>query len=153
MTLIGQMVTFFIFVMFTMYFVWPPMEKALEDRKLKISEGLLAADKGHKILQDAEISSKKNINDTKILCESLISSAKKQADGILESVKLEALNEKNSIINSANSEIEKSINQARSELRDQFAGLVIMGSEKILSREVKVSDHVSIINNLSKELK
>ena len=59
MTLIGQMITFFIFVMFTMYFVWPPMEKALEDRKLKISEGLLAADKGHKILQDAEISSKK----------------------------------------------------------------------------------------------
>ena len=46
LTLIGQSITFFLFVWFTMKFVWPPILKALEERKAKIADGLAAAERG-----------------------------------------------------------------------------------------------------------
>ena len=39
-TLIGQAIWFALFVIFCMKFVWPPISKALEERKQKIAEGL-----------------------------------------------------------------------------------------------------------------
>lgn len=35
-TLIGQMITFAIFVGFTMKFVWPPLRKALDERRERL---------------------------------------------------------------------------------------------------------------------
>ena len=42
-TLIGQSIAFFLFVWFCMKFIWPPLTKALEDRKRTIADGLAAA--------------------------------------------------------------------------------------------------------------
>lgn len=39
-TLIGQSVAFFIFVLFCMKFVWPPVIAALQERQKKIADGL-----------------------------------------------------------------------------------------------------------------
>ena len=45
-TLFGQMIAFLIFVGLTVKFIWPPMIKALHDRRKKIADGLAAAEKG-----------------------------------------------------------------------------------------------------------
>ncbi|MGC7985955.1 F0F1 ATP synthase subunit B, partial [Salmonella enterica] len=44
-TLFVQAIVFLILVLFTMKFVWPPIAKALDERALKIADGLAAADK------------------------------------------------------------------------------------------------------------
>ena len=46
LTLIAQMASFVVFVMFVMKYVWPPLVKAMEDRKAKIADGLAAAERG-----------------------------------------------------------------------------------------------------------
>jgi F-type H+-transporting ATPase subunit b len=43
-TLFAQLIVFLILVGFTMKFVWPPIAKALDERALKIRDGLAAAD-------------------------------------------------------------------------------------------------------------
>ena len=45
-TLIGQSITFIVFVWFCMRFIWPPVMNALETRKKKIADGLAAAERG-----------------------------------------------------------------------------------------------------------
>ena len=45
-TLIGQSITFIVFVWFCMKFIWPPVMHALEERKKKIADGLAAAEHG-----------------------------------------------------------------------------------------------------------
>jgi len=45
-TLIGQSITFLVFVWFCMKFIWPPIMNALAERKAKIADGLAAADRG-----------------------------------------------------------------------------------------------------------
>ena len=47
LTLFGQLLSFVVFVWFTMKFVWTPIVAALEERKGKIADGLAAAERGH----------------------------------------------------------------------------------------------------------
>ena len=53
-TLIGQMIFFAIFVWFCMKYIWPPLMAALEERNARISEGLAAAERGQKDLEQAK---------------------------------------------------------------------------------------------------
>ena len=52
-TLLGQAISFAIFVWFCMKFVWPPLTKALADRQKKIGDGLNAASKAQDDLKVA----------------------------------------------------------------------------------------------------
>ena len=52
-TFFAQLTVFFLLVIFTMRFVWPPIAKALDDRASKIADGLAAADKAKAELTSA----------------------------------------------------------------------------------------------------
>lgn len=45
-TLIGQMITFAVFVWFCMKYIWPPLMAALDERNARIADGLAAAQRG-----------------------------------------------------------------------------------------------------------
>ena len=45
LTLIGQMITFALFIWFTMKFVWPPILKAMKEREKKIADGIANAER------------------------------------------------------------------------------------------------------------
>ena len=51
LTLFGEMITFAIFVWFTMRFVWPPLMKAMTERREKIAAGLAAAERSKRDLE------------------------------------------------------------------------------------------------------
>jgi len=53
-TILGQAITFALLVIFTMKFVWPPLNKMMEDRAKKIADGLAAAEEGEKKLLAAK---------------------------------------------------------------------------------------------------
>ena len=53
-TLIGQMITFAVFVWFTMKFVWPPLMSVMEERRKQVADGLAAAERGHQELEQAQ---------------------------------------------------------------------------------------------------
>ena len=46
LTMFGQMITFTLFVVITMKYVWPFITNALNERQAKISDGLAAAERG-----------------------------------------------------------------------------------------------------------
>lgn len=151
-TLFGQMITFAIFVWFTMKFVWPMLETTLEERKKKIADGLAAAEKGHKTLENAEDFAKKQVNQTKEKTHQMIEQAGKQAAQIIEDAKQAALKERDTILASGHAQIEQAVHQAKSELQQQVAQLVVQGTEKILDRSINVEDHQSVLQQISKKL-
>lgn len=53
-TLLGQAISFGMFVWFCMKYVWPPIIKAIEDRQKKIADGLQAAERAKKDLDLAQ---------------------------------------------------------------------------------------------------
>lgn len=151
-TMLGQMITFGIFVWFTMKFVWPVLEKTLEERKTKIADGLAAAEKGHRVLEKAEEDVNNKIADAKKESERLIAQARKQAEQILEDARNHAHKEKQDILAAGHLQIEQQLNSAKYELQAKIAHLVISGANKIIAKEIKPSDHDAILAKVSKEM-
>ena len=64
-TLIIQSVVFVILGWVTMKFIWPPLIRAIDDRRKKIADGLAAAERGHKELQSASGEAQVIVNEAR----------------------------------------------------------------------------------------
>ena len=151
-TLFAQFVVFFILVVFTMKFVWPPLMKALDERAERIANGLAAADRGKAEMAAAEKRIAAELAATRDESTKRIADAEKRAAAIIEEAKQQASVEAARIIEGAKADAEQQITCAREELRGQVATLAVAGAEQILKREVNAAAHADLLNRLSTEL-
>ena len=148
-TLFGQAITFAIFVWFTMKYVWPPMMAAMQERQKRISDGLAAADRGSRALDEAREESEKLLKDAREQAQEILSAANRQANEAIESSKTQAREEGERIVATAKAEIETEINRARDALRREVGTLAVAGATQILGREVDDKAHADIIDGLA----
>ena len=151
-TLLGQMITFSIFVWFTLKFVWPLIQSAMNERKQKILDGLDAAKQGHEKLKQAEEKSFIYLKEAKERSDNIIYNANKQALKILEDAKIGAISERDDIINSGHKQIEQEINKVKLELQQRVAELIIDCAEKVLMKSINSKDHTAILDKFIKKL-
>jgi F-type H+-transporting ATPase subunit b len=151
-TIIGQIFAFFLFAWFCQAVVWPPIVKALEERKKKIADGLDAADRAGRDLEQAQERAAELLKDAKANSAGIIDQANKRANQIIDEAKDKARDEGNRIKAGAQAEIEQQINQAREQLRQQVATLAVAGAEKILERTVDQNAHAELLKKLAASL-
>ncbi len=152
LTLIGQAISFAIFVWFCMKFVWPPITTALEGRANQIADGLAAAEKGRHDLELAEQRATESLRKGKEKAQEFIVHAEKRGDEIVEEAKAAAREESDRIIASARVQIEQERNEAREGLRGEIASLAVVGAEQILMREIDEQAHKALLEELSAQL-
>lgn len=152
MTLIGQSITFFLFVWFCMKFVWPPVVNALEARRKQIADGLAAADRGRHELELSAKRATETLHEAKQKAAEIIAQAEKRATQVVDEAKDTAKAEGDRMIAGAKSEIEQEIMRAREQLRGEVAALVVAGAEKILRREVDAKAHADLLEAVKNEL-
>lgn len=151
-TLFVQAIVFLILVLFTMKFVWPPIVKALDERALKIADGLAAADKAKTDLAAANKRVEQELAQTRNETASRLADAERRAQAIIEEAKARASEEGNKIVAAARAEAEQQTVQAREALREQVAALAVKGAEQILRKEVDAGVHADLLNRLKTEL-
>ncbi len=151
-TLIGQSIAFFLFVLFVMKYVWPPLMAALDERKKQIADGLAAAERGHHEHELSEQRAKEVIREAHEEASQIISRAQQRASEVVDESKGKAVDEADRIIDSARSTIEQETNSAREQLRSQVSALALAGVSQILNREVNEADHQQILTELSAKL-
>jgi len=152
LTLIGQSITFALFVWFCMKYIWPPIMGALEARRKEIAEGLAAAERGQHAQELAEKRATEHIRDAKGQASDIITQAQKRASEIVEEAKDDAKTEADRIVTGANAEIAQETNRAREQLRQEVVSLAMAGAEKVLKREVDKTAHASTLNDLATQL-
>ena len=64
-TLIGQSITFLVFVLFCMKYVWPALLSVMEAREKRIAEGLESAEKASKDLELAKQKAAQQLKEAK----------------------------------------------------------------------------------------
>jgi F-type H+-transporting ATPase subunit b len=151
-TLLGQAISFAIFVWFCMKFVWPPLTKALADRQKKIADGLNAASKAQDDLKVAQEQVAQELKAAKEQTAQLLEQANRRASQLVEEAKVQAQAESERVKAQAREQIEQESNRARDVLRAQVAALAIAGAEKILQAEVNATAHAAMLNQLATEL-
>ncbi|WP_294954049.1 F0F1 ATP synthase subunit B [uncultured Gilliamella sp.] len=151
-TLLGQAITFVLFVWFCMKFVWPPVIRAIEKRQKEIADGLASAETAKKDLELAKANTSDIMQQAKVEANAIIEQANKRKAAILEEANQEASLEKERIVAQGLAEVEAERKRAREELKQQVATLAIAGAEKIIERSVNEAANSDIIDKLVAEL-
>lgn len=152
LTLFAQMAVFTIFILFTAKFVWPPLMRAVEARQKKIADGLAAAEKGERSLQDASVKSDEALKAARVQAQEILSNASKQAAITVEQAKTQAQTEAERIKASARDEVTGEVNKARETLRKQVGELAVTGAAKILKREINAQAHADVLKELAAKI-
>lgn len=151
-TLIGQMLTFAVFVWFCMKYIWPPLIAALDERNARISEGLAAAQRGQQELQDAEAKVKDSLSEAKTQAQEIINQAQKRANEIVDQAKESAREEAEKTVAAASVEIDQQISAAREHLRKEVSTIALSGAEQILKREIDAKAHADLLDELAAQI-
>ena len=147
-TLFIQMISFALFVWFTMRFVWKPLTGIMEERNKRIADGLAAAERGQHEQELAEERAKETLRAAKEQASEIIANAQKRANELVEEAKGEARTEGERLIAAAQAEIEQEVHRAREELRKQVTVLAVSGAERVLKREVDQKAHSDLLDEL-----
>lgn len=152
LTLIGQLITFIVFVWFCKQYVWTPIINALAERRTTIADGLAAADKGQAAQAEGEIQAGLLVDEAKGQATEILTKAEKRGSEIVSEAKSEAGDEGDRILVAARAEIETEVSKAKESLRAQVSELAIAGAQQILKREVDAKAHDDLLNDLAAKL-
>ena len=151
-TLILQSIAMMIFVWFCMKFIWPPLLKAMDERRERIAEGLAASDKAEKELEAAKVTVEQQIREARDKAGSIVDQANQRHSQIVDQAKEDAVAERKRQVAAAEADIVQSANQAREELRATVASLAVLGASQILEKEVDANTHRELLDKLIAEI-
>jgi F-type H+-transporting ATPase subunit b len=147
-TLILQSIAMLIFVWFCMQVVWPPILKALDERRAKIADGLAASDRAEKALVEANEKVEEEIKAAREKANEIIDQANQRHGQIVEQAKDDAVSERERQVAAGEAEITLSANQAREALRATVASLAVLGASQILEKEIDEATHRELLDKL-----
>lgn len=152
LTLVGQTITFILFVWFTMKFIWPRLMTVLEERRTNIADGLAAAEKGRNELELAEIKAKEQLTEAKNQAALIIEKANHRANRIIEDAKAQARVEGDRLIKMAEEDIEREYQLTKQQLLDQVSVISVAAAQKILKKEINPSANDDLVKQLISEI-
>jgi F-type H+-transporting ATPase subunit b len=147
-TLIGQMITFGLFVWVMMKFVWPPLTQAMQERQQRIAEGLAAAEQGNTQLERSRQEVESALQAARQQAAEILAQANRRSAEMIEQAKQVAREEGERQIRSAEALIAQEVSQARESLRREVADLAMAGAVRILKREIDPSAHRDLVDEL-----
>jgi F-type H+-transporting ATPase subunit b len=152
LTLIGQTIAMIVFVWFCMKFIWPPVMKAVEQRRKEIADGIAAGEKGQKELADARHGSEAILADARQRAIQVTDIAAKRGNDLVAEAKGLAAAEGSRIVAAARSEAANESARAREGLRKEVSAIALAGAAKVLGREVDAKAHAQLLDELAVEL-
>ncbi len=151
-TLLGQMITFAVLVLFVKAVLWQPMLRMLDERKKRIADGLAAAERG---LREKELGEKRAmeiLHEAHEKANELIALAQKRTAEIIEEAKDAGRAEGDRMVAAARAEIEQEANRTRERLRQEVVALALKGAEQVLGREIDAAQHRAMLDRLVEDL-
>lgn len=152
LTMIGQAIAMIVFVWFCMKFVWPLIIEVIEERQTTIADGLAAADKGSRALEEAEKERAVIVDEARGQAREIVDQANSRGASIVDEARETAEAERERILASARAEVEQEVNRAREDLRGQVGSIAIAGAEKIIAKEIDASAHKELLDNLAAQI-
>ena len=151
-TFIGQIIAFLILLWVFWKYIAPPISAAIDERQKKIAEGLSAADRGQKSLDEAKSRAEEVIREARDRANQIIDQASRRSSEIVEEAKGSATQEGDRLIAAAKQQTELEATKAREELRKQVADLTVRSASKVLGREIDPAKHADILGKLASEI-
>src|ERR1700689_2377313 len=151
-TLVIQGFVFFFVAWLVMKYIWPFLLVKIETRQKVIAEGLAAAAKSEKDLNEAEARSKEIIREARERAAQIVDQASKRSNEMIEEAKGTASSEAQRLIASAHEEVNLETTRARESLRREVGELAVEGASRLLGREIDPRTHAELLDKLPAEI-
>jgi F-type H+-transporting ATPase subunit b len=151
-TFIGQIIVFLILLWFINRVVVPMLAKPIAARQKKIAEGLAAADRGQKDLDEAQARANDVVREARERANQIVDQASRRSSEMVESAKQTASVEVERLLATGRQQIELDAARAREELRRDVARLSVATASKLIGREIDAAKHADILNQLATEI-
>ena len=148
-TLIIQGLALFFVAWLVMKFGWPHIIGAIETRQKKIADGLAAADRGQKDLDDAKAQALEIERAARTKAAQIVEQANRRGGDVVEEARGTAHAEGERLITVARNEISTATARARGELRNEVAQLALVGASQLLKREIDPKAHAQLLDELA----
>ena len=152
LTLLGEMITFIVFIVVTMKFIWPPLMKAMEERRQKIADGLSAAELGKQQLIVVKQQSEEMVKKAKLEAEHIVDHASTRAVKLVDHAKLQGKQETKRIIQKAYIEIEEEVKRTKQMLQSDIVNIAVSIAEKLLEKNIDKSVNQKLFDKLLAEI-
>jgi F-type H+-transporting ATPase subunit b len=117
-----------------------------------IAEGLAAAAKSEKDLDEAEARSKDIIREARERAAQIVDQASKRSNEMIEEAKGTAAAEAQRLIANAHDEVTLETTRARESLRREVGELAVDAASRLLGREIDPGMHADLLDQLSAEV-
>ena len=148
---IGQLVSFLILLGLLIYFGYKPVRKMLDERSSRIKESMEQAEATRKEYERAQMEAENRISKAREEARLIIAEAGQFRDKLKEEARREARQEAQAIIDKTRVELEKERDEIAGELRREFADMVILAAEKVISESLDKEKHRKLIEQALKE--
>ena len=151
-TLVIQGFVFFFVAWLVMKYIWPFLLVKIETRQKVIAEGLAAAAKSEKDLNEAEARSKEIIREARERAAQIVDQAGKRSTEMIDEAKGTASTEAQRLIAQARDEAARESTRAREGLRREVGKLAVEGASRLLGREIDAKTHAELLDKLAAEV-
>ena len=149
-TLIVEMLTFLLFVWFTMAVIWPPVIRALEKRRTQIAEGIASADQGRLALDAAQKEGEKIIAEARERAAAILRQAEERAQTVVDHAVGEGKKQAEDLVAETRRELDAQLKAATRELYTEIAGLALKAAGQVVMEDLDDEKHHKLVNNLVK---
>lgn len=151
-SMLGQAISFVIFVWLCMKYVWPPLTAMLDERQKEIADGLRHSENAAKELAIAKANGAQLIEDAKRNVTELIEQGNKRRSEIVSQAQQEAEQEKARILEQGRAELEGERQKLRQELQANMADAVIESAQKLISKNLDSAANRALVDQLISEI-
>ena len=152
LTLIGQTITFLVFVWFCKSYIWPPLTTAMRQRQETIADGLAASERAEQDLAAAKAEVAEQLTAAKQEAAQIIEQARSRAAQMEEDAKVAAKLAGEKVKEADRAEIEQEANRVKETLRAQVSTLAVAGAERVLGEQIDATKHAELLDRLAAEL-
>ena len=151
-TFIGQIIVFLILVWVLAKYGVPPLTRANSERQKKIADGLAAAQRGQKELEEAATRSEQLMREARERARTVEEQASRRANEVLAEAKQNAESEGARIVLAARAEADNEAARTREALQREFGRLVVAGASRLLEREIDPAAHAQLLDELARDI-
>ena len=149
---ISQIISFCIVAFLLHRFAYKPILKVLEERRVKIAEGLANAEKIKQELANAQAKTQEMLGNANAQGNKLIEEARQVAAKVLETESRKAIATANDIMTKARQASEAELVRMKAELRKEVGRLVVATSAKVTGNILTAEQQSRLAEDTVKQL-
>lgn len=150
--LILQIATYVIVFVILKKYAFGPIVKVLEDRRIRIEEGLKNADDMEKAKVELDEHKETVLKEARKEAAKIVAESKKESADIILAAEKKAQAKADQIVADAKAKIADDMAEAQKGLRKQLSGLVRAASEKVLRTKLDDAADARLVEQSAKEI-